>query len=95
MVLTRQSRRPILVYLEQVEEGLNGDKLSLKVTETHFMLISTQPKHKTLDSSNESLTLKTRENEHEVFSKKLNILVYRLTTPWIGRNTLGQFCPRY
>ena len=38
-----------------VEKWLNGNKLSLNVLKSHSMLISTKPKHKTLESNNEYL----------------------------------------
>ena len=40
--------------LKQVEKWLNANKLSLNILKAHSMLISTKPKHKTLERSNES-----------------------------------------
>ena len=55
--------------LKPVEKWLNGKKRSLNILKTHSMLISTKPKHKTLERSNESLKLKTRENVLESVQK--------------------------
>ena len=54
---------------KRAEKWLNGNKLSLNILKTHSMLISTKPKHKTLERSNESLMLKIRENELESVQK--------------------------
>ena len=54
---------------KRVEKWLNGNKLSLNILKTHSMLISTKPKHKTLERSSESLMLKIRENELESVQK--------------------------
>ena len=55
--------------LAQFEKWLKGNKLSLNVMKTHSMLISTKPKHKTLENQGESLKLKIRDNELEVVQK--------------------------
>ena len=55
--------------LPQVEEWLKDNKLSLNVLKTHAMLISTEPKHKTLKNQGESLKLKIRNDELDVEQK--------------------------
>ena len=72
--------------LKQADKWLNGNKRSLNVMKT--MCIFPKPKYKALESNNKSLKLKIQGSE------KLNILVGSLTTPWIERDTLRQFCPR-
>ena len=52
--------------LPQVEKWVKGNKLSLNVMKTHSMVISTKPKHKTLENQGESLKLKIQDNELEV-----------------------------
>ena len=55
--------------LAKVEKWLRGNKRSLNLMKTHSLLISTKPKHKTLENQGESLKLKIRNNELEVVQK--------------------------
>ena len=57
-------------YLTQVEKWLKRNKLPLNVMKTHSMLIFTKPKKKKkLENQGESLKLKIRDIELEVFQK--------------------------
>ena len=55
--------------LKLVEKWLNVNKLSRNVLKAHSIFISTKPKHKTLETINESLKIKIRENELEAAQK--------------------------
>ena len=52
-----------------VDNWLKGNKLSLDVMKTHFMLISTKPTLKALESKYKSLKLKIQVDELEVGQK--------------------------
>ena len=64
-----QLNKAINSDLAQVEKWLKGNKLSLNVMKTHSMLISTKPKHKTLENQGESLKLKIQDKELEIVQK--------------------------
>ena len=64
-----QLNREINEDLEQLDEWLMGNKLSLNVAKTHSMLIATQQKHKSLAYSDIRFDPKIREKEIEIRSK--------------------------
>ena len=55
--------------LSKLETWLLGNKFSLNVAKTHSKLISIKQKHNSLESRNEALELKIRDNGLEVVQK--------------------------
>ena len=55
--------------LRKLDNWLQGNKLSLNVAKTHFMLVTTKQKHRILTGQNQDLKLKIRDNELEVVNK--------------------------
>ena len=64
-----QLNREINEDLENLDEWLMGNKLSLNVAKTHAMLIASQQKHKSLAHSDIRLDPKIRGREIEIRSK--------------------------
>ena len=55
--------------LRQLDIWLQGNKLSINVAKTNSMLVSTKQKHNILNSRNDDLHLKIRDNDLEIIQK--------------------------
>ena len=55
--------------LKQLDIWLQGNKLSLNVAKTNSMLVATKQKHNILNSRNDDLDLKIRDNDLEIIKK--------------------------
>ena len=55
--------------LKQLDIWLQGNKLSFNVAKTNSMLVATKQKHNILNSRNDDLDLKIRDNDLEIIQK--------------------------
>ena len=55
--------------LKQLDIWLQGNKFSLNVARTNSMLVATKQKHNILNSRNDDLDLKIRDNDLEIIQK--------------------------
>ena len=59
----------INIDLKQLDIWLQGNKLSLNVAKTNFMLVATKQTHNVLKSRNDDLDLKICDNELKIIQK--------------------------